>query len=232
MRGTAVATGALALTVGLLGACGKGESPDHQAAPHSTTQGARQHDERSTKPSPSVSPSSKKPSRTQQPASRDRKRVTNPEVTMIGDSITVRSTPALQAQLPGITIDGQVGRQLTTAPGLVQQHLSSMGPHEVLVIALGTNGNGGLSDLNTAISEAGNRKVVLVNTDCARPWTDSMNQQIQQAVRSHDNVTLANWKATISGQESALLVDGVHPGTKGQQLFAQTVATAVHQAVR
>ncbi|BCJ26504.1 hypothetical protein [Actinocatenispora sera] len=227
MRGTAVATGALAVVVGLLGACGKGESPDTKAAAHPTAQATKQ----SQKPSPSVSPNSKKPTRAQQPASRDKKRVTNPKVTMIGDSITVRSTPSLQAALPGITIDGQVGRQLTTAPGLVQQHLSSMGPNDVLVIALGTNGNGGLSDFDTAISEAGNRKVVLVNTDCARPWTASMNRTIQQAVRSHANVSLADWHATIAGKEGALLVDGVHPGPQGQQLFARTVANAVHKAV-
>lgn|GEM_PF-6008997 len=222
-----MATGALALAVGLLGACKGGESPDAKAASHPSASATKE----STKPSPSVSPSSKKPTRAPHQASRDKARVTRPKVTMIGDSITVRSTPALQAKLPGITIDGQVGRQLTTAPGLVQQHLPSMGPNDVLVIALGTNGNGGIADLDSAINEAGHRKIVLVNTDCERPWTTSMNQQIQQAVNTHSNVTLADWHATIAGKESQLLVDGVHPDTYGQQLFAQTVATAVHKAV-
>lgn len=151
-------------------------------------------------------------------------------VTMIGDSVTVRSTPELQKRLPGVVINAKVGRQLTTAPGLVRAEMSQGRMGNVLVIALGTNGNGGAADLNAAIDAAGpHRKVVLVNIDAARSWQDPMNRTIASVAADRSNVTLADWHRTIAGKEY-LLVDGVHPNAAGEKLFAETVAGAVHKA--
>ncbi|MGA8118075.1 MAG: hypothetical protein WCA46_30955 [Actinocatenispora sp.] len=151
-------------------------------------------------------------------------------VTMIGDSITVRSEDALWNLMPNAKINGEVGRQLNTAPGLVAEARRSGDLGQVLVIALGTNGNGGTPDLNRAIDAAGpHHKVVLVNIDADRPWESTVNADIQHVAASRSNVTLADWHHTISGKEY-LLVDGVHPNPEGSGLFAHTVVDAVNRA--
>lgn len=150
---------------------------------------------------------------------------------MIGDSITVRSENALWNVMPHAKINGEVGRQLTTAPGLVAQARRSGDLGQVLVIALGTNGNGGAAELDQAIDAAGpHQKVVLVTIDAARPWEGPVNADIRAVAAAHPDVTLADWHHTISGKEY-LLVDGVHPNSQGSVLFARTVADAVNRAV-
>ncbi len=151
---------------------------------------------------------------------------------MIGDSVTVRSESALWNLMPKAKINGEVGRQLTTAPGLVTEARRSGTLGQVLVIALGTNGNGGTADLNNAIDAAGpHHKVVLVTIDAARPWQDPVNADIRQVAAARPDVTIADWHRTISGKEY-LLVDGVHPNAEGSRLFARTVTDAVNRAVR
>lgn len=222
VRAAAVAGGALALAAGLLGGCGKATA----GKPHAVAQtGARSA---SASPSPSVSSASAAPKRSKA-ASRGTERAAKPRVTVIGDSISVRSTPDLQQQLPGVSIDAVVGRQLSTAPGLVRQHAGALGANSVLVIELGTNGVGGTADLNAAIDAAGPKtRIVLVTIDAARSWQDPVNQQIRQVAAAR-HATVADWHAAISGRED-LLVDGVHPGPQGQQIFASTIAGAVHKA--
>lgn len=223
-RAVAVTCGLLALAAGSLGACGKAGTEQPRTVAHAGAGSA------STSPSPSVSSASPSPSR-KKPASRGTERAVPPRVTVIGDSISVRSTPDLQKDLPGVSIDAVVGRQLTTAPGLVRQHAGALGTGSVLVIELGTNGVGGASELNAAIDAAGaTTKVVLVTIDADRSWEDSVNQQIRQVAAAR-HATIADWHAAISGRED-LLVDGVHPGPEGQQIFASTITTAVRKAAR
>ncbi|WP_052759737.1 acyltransferase family protein [Paenibacillus sp. DMB20] len=61
-------------------------------------------------------------------------------VTAIGDSVMLDITPYLQEHLPGITIDGKVGRQMSQARDVIDQHKSKGKLGDVVIIALGTNG--------------------------------------------------------------------------------------------
>lgn len=58
---------------------------------------------------------------------------------MIGDSVTVGASAALQKSLPGIAVDAQVSRSILTAPGIVAQMKAEGRLRKYVVISLNTN---------------------------------------------------------------------------------------------
>ncbi|KZC95597.1 MULTISPECIES: acyltransferase family protein [Clavibacter] len=145
----------------------------------------------------------------------------------IGDSVMLASGRALQQQLPGITIDAVVSRQMPAAAQLVRSHLDSRPDATTVVIALGTNGMGGVDDLEQAIQAAGGRKVVLVDVSGPMSWTSRVDDAIQQAAASHANVRIARWQAIATANPGLLAKDGIHPGRRAAAMYAAAVRDAI-----
>ena len=62
------------------------------------------------------------------------------EVLAVGDSVMLDIASSLRRKIPGITIDGQVGRQVREALQLTSTYASFNHPDKAVVIELGTNG--------------------------------------------------------------------------------------------
>ncbi|WP_052129240.1 acyltransferase family protein [Clavibacter michiganensis] len=144
----------------------------------------------------------------------------------IGDSVMLASARALQQQLPGITVDAVVSRQLPAAAQLVRSHLAAKPDATTVVIGLGTNGTGGSDDLEQAIQAAGGRKVVLVDVSGPMSWTSRVDDMIQQAAASHANVRIARWQAVATANPGLLAKDGIHPGSRAAAMYAAAVRDA------
>ncbi|OUE32286.1 O-acetyltransferase OatA [Clavibacter michiganensis] len=145
----------------------------------------------------------------------------------IGDSVMLASGRALQQQLPGITVDAVVSRQLPAAAQLVRSHLAAKPDATTVVIGLGTNGTGGSGDLEQAIEAAGDRRVVLVDVSGPMSWTSRVDDMIQQAAASHANVRIARWQAVATANPGLLAKDGIHPGSRAAAMYAAAVRDAV-----
>jgi lysophospholipase L1-like esterase len=142
------------------------------------------------------------------------------------------SATQLQRALPGIALDAQVSRQVSTGVTVVQQLAASGQLRPVVVFALGTNGTFSLGEMRQLIAAIGpHRKLVLVSTYEARPWESGNNQLITAAARRHRNVILANWYTTIEHRTNLLWSDEVHPQPPGARLYARMVAAAVGAAL-
>jgi hypothetical protein len=150
------------------------------------------------------------------------------QVTAVGDSVMVASATALQAAMPGIYIDAQVGRQMATGLTVIRSLARRHILRQIVVVGLGTNGDittTQLRQLRHAIGSS--RELVLVNTFGPMSWEPEVNAVIAAAVRHGSNVELANWNQAIRTRTYLLWPDGIHPQPSGARLYARVVLAAV-----
>lgn len=152
------------------------------------------------------------------------------EVTVVGDSITWLSEPAIRAQLDAAVrppwIDCYPG--ITTAQGLqILQQQNNM--QSTLVIGLGTN------DTDTTVFAASidafmayvgpERKVYWINTYGPGPW-QALNAVIDTKAQQY-HFTVVDWASAIQAHPEDLSPDGLHPNSGGELLRAELIAEAL-----
>ncbi|GMA51201.1 acyltransferase [Alicyclobacillus contaminans] len=152
----------------------------------------------------------------------------NLRVSAVGDSIMVDVTPNLQKLVPGIVIDGKVGRQLYQAPPVLAQWRADGKLGNIVVIELGTNGPFSQQQMTSLLAEAGDANVILVNTRVPRPWQDVVNQALASVARKRPHTELVDWYRASAGHAEYFAPDGVHLTLAGARVYANLVATAIH----
>lgn len=149
-------------------------------------------------------------------------------VTAIGDSVMLDVAHYMTQTMPGITIDGRVGRQMTEAPGVVQQLRSGGHLGSTVILELGTNGSFTREQLEDLLSELGSaKKIVMVNTRVPRSWESIVNDTINAVAAEDPRITVVDWYSASKGQNSFFATDGVHVNPAGAKVFATIVAQAV-----
>lgn len=151
-------------------------------------------------------------------------------ISAIGDSVMLDVAPYLSEAMPGIVIDGKIGRQLTEASGVVQQ-LSRNGQlgHKV-ILELGTNGSftkEQLDDLLSDLKSDSVKKIIVVNTRVPRPWESVVNQALSDAAAEDSRITIIDWYSASAGQDSYFAPDGVHLNPSGARAYAALVVKAL-----
>lgn len=152
-------------------------------------------------------------------------------VTAIGDSVMIDAQPYLRKDLPGIVVDGKVGRQMYELPSVLAGLKSKGELGSRVIIELGTNGpftKGQLLSLMNALRGA--QQIILVNTRVPRPWQDVVNQTLAEVSAHSKNTTLVDWYDASAGHNSYFYPDGVHLNPAGSQVFAALVTKAVQPA--
>jgi peptidoglycan/LPS O-acetylase OafA/YrhL len=150
------------------------------------------------------------------------------DVTAIGDSVMVASTAALEATMPGIYIDAQVGRQMATGLAIIQSLAARGKLRQIVVVGLGTNGDITAAQMRQLRGAVGpDRDLILVNTFGPMSWESEVNAVIAAAIRHAAHTELANWDQAITGHTSLLWPDGIHPRPSGAKLYARVVLEAI-----
>jgi len=179
-----------------------------------------------TEPSAS-SPSSASPSACPNGAARLPK-VSGRQVTAIGDSVMIASAAALDAALPGIYIDAQVGRAMVNGLAVIQSLADRGELRHYVVVGLGTNGPVSAAQIRQLRRLVGpNRDLILINTFGPMPWESSVNAVLDAAARHTARVSLADWHAAIAGHTSLLWPDDIHPRPSGARVYARAVVAAI-----
>ncbi|MBU7315503.1 acyltransferase family protein [Paenibacillus oleatilyticus] len=151
-------------------------------------------------------------------------------VTAIGDSVLLGTAAQLEKQLPGIVIDGKVGRQLAQAQEVADRLRSKGKLGSRIIIELGTNGAFSKKQLESLLhSLADARQIVLVNTRVPRPWEGTVNDMLKEASDRFANTTLVDWHAASAGKASFFAADGVHLNAEGAEYYASLLAKAVRK---
>jgi peptidoglycan/LPS O-acetylase OafA/YrhL len=172
--------------------------------------------QQSPAPTPACSPSARPP------------KVSGAQVTAVGDSVMVASAAALEAAMPGIYIDAEVGRQMTTGLAVIHSLAANGRLRHYVVVGLGTNGTvtaAQIRQLRRAIGPG--HDLVLVNTFGPMSWEPEVNAVLAAATRHAAHVDLANWHRAIAARTSLLWPDGIHPRPSGAELYAHVVLAAV-----
>lgn len=180
----------------------------------------RRHHVRKPSPSPSPTPSV-------------RQHISGSEVTAVGDSVLVASTPAIDHVLPGIAINAVVGRQFSTGLQVIASLKASGQLRPIVVMALGTNGTVTTQEISQLYAEIGpSRRLVLVSTYEARSWEQEVNSTLATAVADHPQTTvMANWFTAIEHRTDLLWPDGIHPQPAGGVVYAHLLKRALNKLV-
>ena len=151
------------------------------------------------------------------------------QVTAIGDSIMIDLAPFLREQLPGASVDGVVSRQMYQLPGVLAANRKAGSLYPRLVLELGTNGPFEEGQLVAALRSLGPmQRIVLVNSQEARPWEQDVNDTLARVAREVANTTVVDWYDASTGKPQWFYGDGVHPNPQGAQVLAAMIAQAVY----
>jgi lysophospholipase L1-like esterase len=144
----------------------------------------------------------------------------------VGDSLMVGATSLMRRQ--GFAIHARVGRQFSTAPGIVSGYGTRL-PRNV-VIELGTNGTISLAACRRVVRLAGpERRVFLVTNRVPRSWQDPNNATLRRCDRSfaRSRVRLIDWHGASAGHTEWFAADGVHTSAAGRLAFARLIDRTV-----
>ena len=142
------------------------------------------------------------------------------DITMIGDSVSLRAVDAFMRTFPHGHIDVAMNRQFTAGieiyRGLVEQGQAG----RVAVFALGTNGPFSSQDVDELMSLAGKgRIVVFVNNRAARPWCEPNNQVLADAAGRYGNIRLVDWYGESADRGELFDGDGIHLSDAGAEEY-------------
>ncbi len=161
-------------------------------------------------------------------------------VIILGDSVTVRASSALQAALPEAQIDGTVSRHLTEILGLVNLYKQNNSLKQTVVIALGTNPSANYQELLDELVTnfpKGHRLIFVTPYDGNFSPSDSIAYQTGQyekeLANQHDYISIADWYQVATDNPQIWVgTDLVHFSLEadGAQVFANTIKAAVEAA--
>ncbi|TVY02368.1 acetyltransferase [Cohnella terricola] len=143
-------------------------------------------------------------------------------ITAIGDSVILDAQPFLEKLLPGIVVDGKIGRQMSQATDVVESLKAGGKLGDCIIIELGTNGSFNSKQLRKLLDSLSDAKEIwLVNTRVPRKWQDTVNAALEKAAGDYDNVKLIDWFSASKGKISFFYKDGVHLKPSGADYYAK-----------
>lgn len=151
-------------------------------------------------------------------------------ITAIGDSVILDVAPYLEKILPGIVVNGKVGRQMWDAQEVVDQLKSDGKLGSIVIIELGTNGafnTKQLRNLLTSLEDA--QQIVLVNTRVPKKWEGTVNSALTKVAPDFPNTTVVDWYSASMGKKEYFSDDGVHLTREGAEFYASLVAEAIEK---
>ena len=145
-------------------------------------------------------------------------------VTMIGDSVMLGASNALNNAIPGVYIDAAVSRQVTAAPDIVNQLKASGLLGDTVIVHLGTNGAYRASDYIKTIDAIGpKRNIYWVTAYGNGVAVSAVDANIQKAVAERPFVHVLDWTSYAKGHDDWFVSDGVHLTTAGIEAYAKFI---------
>ncbi len=144
----------------------------------------------------------------------------------VGDSLMVSVTPSMRAK--GFRVHAKVGRQFSTAPGIVRSFGSDL-PRNV-VVELGTNGTVSFAACRSVVRAAGKqRRVFLVTPRVPRSWEQGNLRTLRACDQSFAprRVRIIDWHGHSAGHPEWFAGDRVHLSASGRRAFARLIVRAV-----
>lgn len=150
-------------------------------------------------------------------------------ITLIGDSIALDVDSYVKELLPGIVVDGKVGRQMTQVQQVVDELQSRGQLGDRIIIELGSNGVFNKSKLRSLLDSLQDKQLYLVTTRVPRSWQDSVNRAIKEIANEYPNVNIIDWYSASENKSELFAHDGVHLTPDGAKYYASLLAEHIQQ---
>lgn len=146
------------------------------------------------------------------------------DITMIGDSVSLRAVDTFNQTFPHGYIDAAMNRQFTAGIDIYRTLVDQGQAGRVAVFALGTNGPFSGGDVDELMKVAGkNRIVVFVNNRAARPWCEPNNQTLSDAAERYKNVHIIDWFGASANRNELFDGDGIHLSDAGAAEYVSLI---------
>lgn len=155
-------------------------------------------------------------------------------VTMIGDSVSVIASYHIDPYLPSIYLDALSNRQTDDLPAVYEQIKKDGMLGEILVIALGTNGDIDRASIEHVLSEWGDKPVLLFSIVLPYPQQEAeRNAVLREIAETYPQVRMVEWNKNTKGIADFYQEDLIHPSDPyGCQAFCQLLTAKVMQVVK
>ncbi|MEW4427909.1 acyltransferase family protein [Paenibacillus pabuli] len=150
-------------------------------------------------------------------------------ITLIGDSITMDVDSHIKELLPGIVVDGKVGRQMSRAQEGVDELRAKGELGDRIIIELGSNGVFNKGKLRTLLDTLHDKQLYLVTTRVPRPWQDTVNEALKDVANDYPNVNIIDWYAASEDKSELFTQDGVHLTPEGARYYASQLVEHLMQ---
>ncbi|WP_339148674.1 MULTISPECIES: acyltransferase family protein [unclassified Sutcliffiella] len=141
----------------------------------------------------------------------------------IGDSVMIDLAASLQKIFPNITIDAEIGRQVSQAVKLAPSYADFNHPEKAVIIHLGTNGYFTEHQIDTLLNSFSEAQIYLINTRVPRPWEGKVNQAFYKKAQEYENVKLVDWHSEAIDHPEYFVADGVHLLPKGIEALTDLI---------
>lgn len=157
---------------------------------------------------------------------------TGEQITAIGDSLMVGATPFMEELLPGISIDGRVGRPMPEGISILDELNAAGAVREYVVLGLATNAGVTVEQFDRIIAAIGpDRTLVMVNAYGDRSWIPGGNEQVEAAAAKYPGqIVVADWSGLITEHPEYIGPDGIHANNEGKIAYANLVFDALNAA--
>ncbi|MGT2933939.1 acyltransferase family protein [Streptococcus catagoni] len=162
------------------------------------------------------------------------------DVSIIGDSVALRSSTAFAKIMPAAQLDAAVSRNFSIAYDIFENHIKSKTLSKTTVLAVGVNSLYNYKeDLQKFIDNLpkGSRLVLVSPYNSKNPAQTAEARDYELSLaKKYSYVTVADWyKVAVENPDIWVGSDGVHysdADTKGAELYVNTIKNAIEQAAK
>lgn len=150
-------------------------------------------------------------------------------ISVIGDSVFLGAAPSFQKIQDHTVIDAKISRQVRHGLAVAQKLEEKGKLGDIIIIALGTNGNFNSATGQELIDYLGSARTVYwvnaygKNLDCQR----EINDTIRGLCKRNSNVSLIPWAGEAKKHPEWFYQDGIHLNPDGQEGFAHFIKTQI-----
>lgn len=155
-------------------------------------------------------------------------KLANTPITAIGDSVMLSAATNLQSNMPKMTVDATVGRQVKDAIELLEKMNKKGTIANTVVLGLGSNGTFTEKQFNEIYQILGkDRHIYLINVRVPRSWQDSVNETLANVDKKYRNVAVIDWYDKSAKKKDIFYDDKIHPNVEGGKYYAGLVTLEV-----
>ena len=148
-----------------------------------------------------------------------------PAVFLLGDSVMVGATPELLKRLPKLSIDSQVGRQLSKGIQILAERKNNGLLSDTVIIHLGNNSPVNANQMATLVNLLGDtKKIIFVNLKLPRNYESANNRLFSDIANKNKNVSVIDWRENSMNAKNIFGKDGIHLTANGAKLYAGLIS--------